>query len=70
MDKGSNSFLIFFKFFLKFFFNSFPFQSLKYPLLSLKGAYTPEDIYTHQDVLEIVNYANERAIRVVPEFDV
>lgn len=48
---------------------SFPFVSESLPLLSEKGAFTPDLVYMPEDVQEIVGYAKERGIRVVPEFD-
>lgn len=41
-----------------------------YPLLSEKGAYAPSAVYEQSDIQMIVQYALERGIRVVPEFDV
>jgi len=38
-------------------------------LLSLGGAYSQDEIYSHEDIITIVNYANARGIRVLPEFD-
>lgn len=48
---------------------SWPLQSKTFPLFSSEGAYRPDYIYTHADVKEIVAYAWERGIRVVPELD-
>eukprot|EP01113_Clastostelium_recurvatum_P013610 TRINITY_DN1724_c0_g1_i3.p1 TRINITY_DN1724_c0_g1~~TRINITY_DN1724_c0_g1_i3.p1 ORF type:complete len:531 (+),score=117.02 TRINITY_DN1724_c0_g1_i3:2207-3799(+) len=47
---------------------SFPMQSAAYPLL-WKGAWSPSERYTTQDVKDVVEYARLRGIRVVPEFD-
>ena len=33
------------------------------------GAYSPDHIYTHDNVREITSYAMNRGIRVIPEFD-
>lgn len=49
--------------------HSFPYQSTVFPELSAKGAYTSQMIYTQQDVAEIIEYAKERAIRTIAEFD-
>eukprot|EP00949_MAST-11_sp_MAST-11-sp1_P003060 g3060.t1 len=48
---------------------SFPFQSQKYPVLSESGAYSPDHVYTFDDVRNVVAYARLRGIRVIPEFD-
>uniref|UniRef100_A0A2P2I7C1 Beta-hexosaminidase n=1 Tax=Hirondellea gigas TaxID=1518452 RepID=A0A2P2I7C1_9CRUS len=48
---------------------SFPYQSDVYPNLSAEGAWTELHIYTLADVATVVNYAAERGIRVIPEFD-
>jgi hexosaminidase len=48
---------------------SFPLESAVYPLLSLQGAYHPNQVFTQEDVVKIVSYANDHGVRVVPEFD-
>lgn len=48
---------------------SFPFVSLTYPNISEFGAYTQRHIYTPDDVSKVIDYAKDRGIRVVPEFD-
>ena len=48
---------------------AFPFVSEHIPSMSATGAYTPDHVYTVADVKEIVAYAGERGIRVIPEFD-
>jgi len=51
---------------------SFPAQSRTFPLLAEKGAYVSSSqafIYSTEDMVEIVQYARLRGVRVVPEFD-
>jgi len=49
--------------------HSFPLYSRRVPQLTLHGAYSPRQVYTPEDVREIVNYAKVRGVRVLPEFD-
>eukprot|EP00550_Attheya_septentrionalis_P011733 CAMPEP_0198301480 /NCGR_PEP_ID=MMETSP1449-20131203/51743_1 /TAXON_ID=420275 /ORGANISM="Attheya septentrionalis, Strain CCMP2084" /LENGTH=683 /DNA_ID=CAMNT_0044003577 /DNA_START=105 /DNA_END=2156 /DNA_ORIENTATION=- len=50
---------------------SFPFVSKTWPKLSEKGAYDPiHGVYTPEDVAELVRYAADMGVRVVPEMDV
>ncbi|KAJ6643163.1 Beta-hexosaminidase subunit beta [Pseudolycoriella hygida] len=48
---------------------SFPFVSATFPELSKKGAYLPELIYEPSDVKHLIDFARDRGIRVVLEFD-
>ncbi|KAF2899728.1 hypothetical protein ILUMI_06454 [Ignelater luminosus] len=48
---------------------SFPYVSSSRPELSQIGAYSKKKVYTPSDVEEIVNYAKERGVRVLPEYD-
>eukprot|EP01112_Ceratiomyxa_fruticulosa_P013959 TRINITY_DN3960_c0_g1_i1.p1 TRINITY_DN3960_c0_g1~~TRINITY_DN3960_c0_g1_i1.p1 ORF type:complete len:556 (-),score=112.88 TRINITY_DN3960_c0_g1_i1:166-1731(-) len=47
---------------------AFPFPSKTFPRLT-KGAYDPSLTYSEDDLNDLVEYAKERGIRVVPEFD-
>jgi len=48
---------------------SWPFQSTTYPELSTKGAWSFHQIYTHENVRQVIREAYLRGIRVIPEFD-
>jgi len=48
---------------------SFPLYSQREPQMTYYGAYSPSKVYYPQDVREIVEYANQRGIRVIPELD-
>lgn len=48
---------------------SFPFVSKYFPELARYGAYSSSEIYTHDDVKEIVEFAKVRGIQVIPEID-
>ncbi|XP_031786714.1 chitooligosaccharidolytic beta-N-acetylglucosaminidase isoform X2 [Nasonia vitripennis] len=49
--------------------HSFPYVSRTWPKFSKYGAYTPDKIYTEQDIKEIVKFGLVRGVRVLPEFD-
>uniref|UniRef100_A0A6B2E9I4 Beta-hexosaminidase n=1 Tax=Phlebotomus kandelakii TaxID=1109342 RepID=A0A6B2E9I4_9DIPT len=48
---------------------SFPFVSRHYPQLAAHGAYSNHEVYTTEDVQEIVSFARVRGIQVIPEID-
>ncbi|VDL69304.1 unnamed protein product [Nippostrongylus brasiliensis] len=48
---------------------SFPYTSVKFPNMSLLGAYTPAHVYSVADMKKVIDYARLRGIRVVAEFD-
>ncbi|CAL4199762.1 unnamed protein product, partial [Meganyctiphanes norvegica] len=48
---------------------SFPLYSQRQPQMSYYGSYGPSKVYYPQDIREIVEYANQRGIRVIPEID-
>lgn len=48
---------------------SFPYQSNALPRLAEYGAFSHAHTYRPTDVQEVVQYARDRGIRVIPEFD-
>ena len=48
---------------------SFPFQSKTSPLLDKEGAYSSQERYTQADIADVIEYARERGVRVMVEFD-
>nr|AYV99601.1 venom polypeptide [Dolopus genitalis] len=48
---------------------SFPLIIKSRPELSKYGAYSPEKIYTAENVVDIVKYGKARGVQVIPEFD-
>jgi len=48
---------------------SFPLESRVYPLLAEKGAFGTDFIYSQEDILSLVDYAKDRGVRIVPEYD-
>ena len=48
---------------------SFPYQSTLLPGLAREGAFSPAAVYTPEDIAQVVSYARERGIRVIPELD-
>jgi len=48
---------------------SYPYQSTLFPEMSRQGAYSPSHVYTADDFKIVVEYAQQRGIRVIPEFD-
>ncbi|CAF1358980.1 unnamed protein product [Adineta ricciae] len=48
---------------------SFPYASQAYPQLANKGAYSSAHQYTNDDIRNLVQYAKERGVRVIPELE-
>ena len=48
---------------------SFPYASRALPRLASFGAFSADAVYDRDDVREVIEYARDRGIRVVPEFD-
>ena len=49
--------------------HSFPLHLNAFPDFARKAAYSPDQVYTHQDVREIIEYGRTRGVRVMPEID-
>lgn len=48
---------------------SFPYVSRHYPELAQHGAYSTHEVYTVDDVRDVVEFARVRGIQVIPEID-
>ncbi|KAI0630928.1 N-acetylhexosaminidase [Trametes polyzona] len=48
---------------------SFPLEVGAFPELSDKGAYSPSEVYTRDDIQHVIRYANERGVDVILEMD-
>ena len=48
---------------------SFPFFSVTFPELSGRGAYDENHVYSEADVAEVISFAEDHGVVVVPEFD-
>lgn len=49
--------------------DSFPMELESYPSISKTGAFAANQVYTKQMMQDVVAYAQNLAIRVIPEFD-
>ncbi|KAI9164429.1 Glucosamine-6-phosphate isomerase (Glucosamine-6-phosphate deaminase) (GNPDA) (GlcN6P deaminase) [Blastocladiella emersonii ATCC 22665] len=49
---------------------SFPMRLREIPELAEKGAYSPRETYSEEDVVAFLEYCRQRGVRVIPEFDV
>ncbi|KAG0021014.1 hypothetical protein BGZ80_003219, partial [Entomortierella chlamydospora] len=47
---------------------SWPLEIKKHPQMT-KGAYSPREIYTQRDIMNLIEYGRERGVRVIPEID-
>jgi hexosaminidase len=48
---------------------SFPWQLVDYAQITKYGAYNSEEVYLDEDLFELVNYAQDRGVLIVPEID-
>lgn len=49
--------------------HSFPFKSKAVPQMSQYGAYSEEEVYSIEDIVDLVMYAQHRGVRIMPEID-
>ncbi|XP_012262166.2 chitooligosaccharidolytic beta-N-acetylglucosaminidase [Athalia rosae] len=49
---------------------SFPLEIKRVPYMAAFGAYSPEEIYTTEDIKSIISYAKARGVRVIIELDI
>ncbi|KAJ2725951.1 Glucosamine-6-phosphate isomerase (Glucosamine-6-phosphate deaminase) (GNPDA) (GlcN6P deaminase) [Coemansia sp. Benny D115] len=49
---------------------SWPIESTTHPALSTNGAYSASMTYSYDDVKGLIQYARNRGIRIIPEFDI
>jgi hexosaminidase len=48
---------------------SFPYESEAFPEMAAQGAYSPSHTYSRTSIKQVIEYAKNRGIRVIPEFD-
>jgi hexosaminidase len=48
---------------------AFPYESRTFPELSGAGAYDAAHVYSQDDIASIIEFARQRGIRVLVEFD-
>ncbi|ODM95998.1 Chitooligosaccharidolytic beta-N-acetylglucosaminidase [Orchesella cincta] len=49
--------------------NSFPFYSKRVPQMAIYGTISSKKIYMPDQIVEFLNYANQRGVKVIPELD-
>ena len=48
---------------------SFPIEVASEPRMAQYGAYSPEQVYSAQEVAQLVQYGRQRGVRLMPELD-
>ena len=48
---------------------SFPYESRTFPDMSRAGSFDPNHVYSQNDLADLIEFARERGIRVLVEFD-